>query len=446
MNTGQMSMMKTLARPVTSLVNLGAVALPMDEQKGSGDFSGLLGGFQGVEQVKSASQTMKTTLAAARETEREESPVKPVPQNAETMIVAQMSPSPPAVQQQERPYQGGSITSHEPEPVQNAPVSDGHEKRQEPDSATAGKTADGTVQGKEQPVAQTTADSAAPPPVEIPVAEETGKLLRQAEAAVSDDLQIASDAGLNVIAMELLPESNPDTGIETELLLNRQLVLKEMALAFSGAVAASEAALTSGDLLDSGADESSLDQRYNGQMPVAQVHGGQKAESGASASPVAGESRARQEVLEQVAQQLRERLANHELKAGSQQIKLTLSPENLGELKMSLNLQGQKLSVEIIAENRMVCDVIRQNTDALKESLARQNITMESFDVTTGEKGSGSGTRGQNSMTWQEMADWQQQQQLWAPNRGFPAEQPGLPLERLAWQKPDGYSMLDIHY
>jgi len=112
---------------------------------------------------------------------------------------------------------------------------------------------------------------------------------------------------------------------------------------------------------------------------------------------------------------------------------------------MNLNLQGQKLSVEIITENRMVRDAIRLNTDALKESLARQNITMESFDVTTGEKGGGSGNRGQNLNAWQELANRQQQEQFWSSNRGFQTVQ-NVIAPKSAYQKQPGYSMLDIHY
>lgn len=434
-------MMQTLARPVNSLVNLAAVTMPMGDQRVTADFSDLLGGYQIGAGVKPDPQKLKTSPPPAKDAEREETPVKPVPQNAEAMIAVQISQ--PVVQQQGMHEGGSAPAPREADPVQNVPANDVHEKPQEPGSSTAGKTADGAAQGKEQAVEQS-ADSTAPP-VETPVAEETGQLIRQSDAAVSENLQIASDASLNLIAMELLPESNSDLTAEAELLQNQQMLLKEMALTFSGAVAVSEAALTSGDLLDSGTDESSPDQKFNGQMVASQPHGQQKAESGTAASSVATENRARQEVLEQLTQQLRDRLTQHELKTGSQQIKLTLSPENLGELKMNLNLQGQKLSVEIITENRMVRDMIRQNTDALKESLARQNITMESFDVTTGEKGTGSGNRGQNLMTWQELANQQQQQPFWT-SRGFQTASTALPLEHLAYQRQDGYSMLDIHY
>lgn len=161
-----------------------------------------------------------------------------------------------------------------------------------------------------------------------------------------------------------------------------------------------------------------------------------------STKTVSGEA-VKLDIPEQIIPQVKERLALHDVKPGSQQITLTLSPDSLGELKMNLNLQGQKLSVEIVTENRTVRDAIVQHTDALKESLARQNITMESFDVTTG--GKGSGNQGQNQNAWRELAK-QQQQQSWASPRGYQIAQADLPTGQAAYQRSQGQSMLDIHY
>ena len=154
----------------------------------------------------------------------------------------------------------------------------------------------------------------------------------------------------------------------------------------------------------------------------------------------------RQDISDQVMPQIKERLDQHELKPGKQQITLTLSPDTLGELKMNLNLQGQKLSIEIVTENRSVREAIMQHVDALKETLARQNITMESFDVTTG--GKGSGNQGQNHNAWRELMQQQQQQQQqsWTSSRGYSVAQVN-PLSEAAIHKSRiGEPMLDIHY
>lgn len=162
-----------------------------------------------------------------------------------------------------------------------------------------------------------------------------------------------------------------------------------------------------------------------------------------STKTVSGEA-VKLDIPEQIIPQVKERLAQHDVKPGSQQITLTLSPDSLGELKMNLNLQGQKLSVEIVTENRTVRDAIVQHTDALKESLARQNITMESFDVTTG--GKGSGNQGQNQNAWRELAKQQEQQQAWAAPRGYQVAHADLPSGQGVYQGSQGQSMLDIHY
>ena len=164
----------------------------------------------------------------------------------------------------------------------------------------------------------------------------------------------------------------------------------------------------------------------------------------ATTARTAGNEPLRQDISNQVMPQIKERFEQHEIKPGKQQITLTLSPDTLGEIKMNLNLQGEKLSIEIVTESRSVRDAIVQHVDALKESLARQNITMESFDVTTG--GKGSGNQGQNQNAWRELAKQQQQQQLWASPRGYATAQADSPSGAALPQRRQGQSMLDIHY
>lgn len=240
--------------------------------------------------------------------------------------------------------------------------------------------------------------------------------------------------------------TNIDARIENIPAHTEQAAVKDIASIPRDIVTTAQAASGGQDnsLTDSG-EQAGGDQSGGRQMLTAQTHGPSKAthQDGVS-TPEFNES-ARKNLPEQVVQQIKERLAQHEVKPGNQQITLTLSPDSLGELKMSLNLQGQKLSVEIVTENRAMRDAIVQHTDALKESLARQNITMESFDVTTGGKGSGS--QGQNQNAWRELAKQQQQQQFWAPPRGYQIAQADLSSGQAAYQKQSsGHAMLDIHY
>ncbi|MDD2736626.1 MAG: flagellar hook-length control protein FliK [Desulfuromonadaceae bacterium] len=222
--------------------------------------------------------------------------------------------------------------------------------------------------------------------------------------------------------------------------------VKEVASTLPMEVSESTSTLDSDDSSSSGNNQGQPESASDNQLLTQQMRGQLSTEHqkiSAATKPVAAEP-ARQELQEQVFQQVKDRLVSHDVKPGNQQITLTLSPENLGEVKMSLNLQGQKLSVEIIAENRTVRDIIVQHTEALKESLARQNITMESFDVTTG--GKGSGNQGQNQNAWRELTKQQQQQQLWMSPRGYTAAQADLPSELAMPQRRQRQSMLDIHY
>lgn len=90
---------------------------------------------------------------------------------------------------------------------------------------------------------------------------------------------------------------------------------------------------------------------------------------------------------EQVARQVFERLGAHEFKQGSDQISLRLSPEHLGAVQLNLRMEEQGLKLEIITEQRGVREALLRQGDELKETLARQNIRIDSFDVSTGNLG-----------------------------------------------------------
>ena len=239
---------------------------------------------------------------------------------------------------------------------------------------------------------------------------------------------------------------NPEQQIEKVRTGNEMSVVKEMATSLQSAASAGESTLGSetsgGDSKqgqhDGASDNQMLAQQMRGQLSTEHQNVAALSTKAAPTEPV------RQEIPEQVMQQVKDRLVQHDVKPGNQQITLTLSPDSLGELKMNLNLQGQKLSVEIVTENRTVRDAIVQHSDVLKESLARQNITMESFDVSTG--GKGSGNQGQNQSAWRELAKQQQQQQSWTSPRGYHTAQADVPSDQTAYQRQQGQTMLDIHY
>jgi len=147
---------------------------------------------------------------------------------------------------------------------------------------------------------------------------------------------------------------------------------------------------------------------------------------------------------EQVASQVREQLVNHDLKPGSDQITFKLSPDHLGDIKVNLTLQDQRLKVEIVAENRAARDSLLQHVDALKESLARQNISIEKFDVTAG--GSGAGSQGNNAQSeWRELARNRQSQQ-WLSSGGYRTPQAEAVPSPAMYQAQTGHAMVDLHF
>jgi len=86
---------------------------------------------------------------------------------------------------------------------------------------------------------------------------------------------------------------------------------------------------------------------------------------------------------EQIVNQVKEKLAEHRFVADSSQVTIRLHPDQLGELKINVRMDDQKVRVEIVAENQTVKDALLQGADSLKEALARQNVSMERFDVST---------------------------------------------------------------
>lgn len=297
----------------------------------------------------------------------------------------------------------------------------------------------------------------------IPSAPETGLArkshpevtLKEADPGASvakadeTDRQASSDSRsvpINQLAGRAATQLNPGTDGENARVSSSPLSSKENGAAVQSLVPSGEAMLSSDDSMGSNGDQAGSGPKPDNQMMSHQVHAQAKSENQPVASVHGSRfnpEQSRQDLPEQVAHQVRERLGQHELKTGNQQITLTLSPENMGELKMNLNLQGQRLSVEIVTENRTVRDAILQHSDSLKETLARQNITVETFDVTS--NGRGAGNPGQNQDAWRELAR-QKQQQLWASAGGYALPQINVTVNPAAYQAKNEHAMLDIHY
>lgn len=112
-------------------------------------------------------------------------------------------------------------------------------------------------------------------------------------------------------------------------------------------------------------------------------HAGSKVSAGTITEPVTAGTR---EIVshEQIISQVKEKLAEQRISADNGQVTLKLHPAELGELKITVRMDDQRVRVDVVAENRMVKDALMQNVESLKEALARQNVAMERFEVSTG--------------------------------------------------------------
>lgn len=102
----------------------------------------------------------------------------------------------------------------------------------------------------------------------------------------------------------------------------------------------------------------------------------------AAAQPVAEQRPAPEH--EHIVAQVKEKLASHEITPGKGQISFSLHPQELGELKITMRMEDNRLKVDIVAQNHTVREALVQNIDGLRESLSRQSITVDRFDVSTG--------------------------------------------------------------
>jgi flagellar hook-length control protein FliK len=90
---------------------------------------------------------------------------------------------------------------------------------------------------------------------------------------------------------------------------------------------------------------------------------------------------------ENILSQVREKLVTQDSSGNVSKITLKLNPHELGELQINVRMENQKMTVDITAQNPVVKDALLQHIDHLKDTLLRQNISMERFNVSTGDGG-----------------------------------------------------------
>jgi hypothetical protein len=66
---------------------------------------------------------------------------------------------------------------------------------------------------------------------------------------------------------------------------------------------------------------------------------------------------------------------------------VVLEPPSLGRLKLDIVTENSKITGNILVESREVQEIIRMNISDLRQSLAQNGLSIESFDVNVGHNG-----------------------------------------------------------
>jgi flagellar hook-length control protein FliK len=188
--------------------------------------------------------------------------------------------------------------------------------------------------------------------------------------------------------------------------------------------------------------ESSMNAADNvkGNLKLADLNPGMRSTDGSAqtSSPTqnAASEPSRPPSHEEIVSQVREKLAEHRLNGDSSRITIRLHPEHLGNLQIEMKMENHRLKVEIIAENQNVKEALVQHMDTLKDTLSRQNIAMERFNVLTGGGGGSGGS----------YRDWRQTGQNAQPNpfmrySGFSED---TPQSNISYLDSSENSMVDL--
>ena len=83
----------------------------------------------------------------------------------------------------------------------------------------------------------------------------------------------------------------------------------------------------------------------------------------------------------EIIEQVQRTVLNSISRNGVHQVSLTLSPEKLGEIKLDIRVDGNTVSAQLNVENAQVKQIIEQNIQVLRDSLAQHNLSASSLDV-----------------------------------------------------------------
>jgi len=140
---------------------------------------------------------------------------------------------------------------------------------------------------------------------------------------------------------------------------------------------------------------------------------------------------------ESILSQIKDGVVTHDDK-GNGQMSIRLNPGELGELKIQVRMDDNRLHVEVQADNKMVKDLLMSNLDSLKDSLTAKNFSMEGFDVSTGGGGS-------NNPLPEQKGNPQQQPLLRSARAGSYPDQ-GEQQGRVNYLTGEANNLLDVRF
>jgi flagellar hook-length control protein FliK len=141
-----------------------------------------------------------------------------------------------------------------------------------------------------------------------------------------------------------------------------------------------------GKMTDDGSGKGQMDAKSN------------SAEQGLKAGLTEAQTKAKNKIWEKISapkvmKQVETALFKN-LKNGTKQLTLQLTPENLGKLNIILQVQGKEVSAMIRAENHDAAKILSNNIDMIKTALENEGLKVEKLEVQAGL------TNNQDSQDW----------------------------------------------
>lgn len=107
------------------------------------------------------------------------------------------------------------------------------------------------------------------------------------------------------------------------------------------------------------------------------------------------------EIIHQVAQRFS---IQRKFESGS--MSLRLHPQELGELKLDIQVEKEAIKAHIVAQNPHIQEILERNIPKLREALAGQGLSLEVMDVTVADNSMDNQSRFQEQTSWQQMGNF----------------------------------------